>query len=237
MDKLYDVMQNPSGMDSWGNYMGERPSQELYVVLGRNRESSLVANSNWDCAIKMFDEAKLEYDITSFGHWACGWVEYLSVDINIPEAYKLAEEIEASLSAYPILNDEDHSEREYEDGLKTIENCIDSWFEIGELLSNESSFFSEMYSHLTDNGYCHNEDSSPSDEEMRDAQWNVYVKDRLIEIARGLDVGETIEEEAWEIKRIGEYDATAWMNDEENPRTINLFKDHPNQLKLKIESN
>ena len=61
-------------------------------------------------------------------------------------------------------------------------------------------------------------------------------KDRIIEIARGLDVGETIEEEAWEIKRIGDYDATAWIDDESEPRMLNLFKDHPNQLKLKIES-
>lgn len=140
----------------------------------------------------------------------------------------MGEQIEASLANYPVLNEEDLCEREYEDGLKTIEMCIDSWFEIGEGLDD----FSEMYSHLTDNGYCHDENSSPSNEEIRDAQWNVYVKDRLIEIARDLDVGETIEEEAWEIKRIGVYDASAWIDDESEPRMLNLFKDHPNQLKL-----
>ena len=228
MNKLYDAMRNPSGFDSWNNYMGETPSQELYMVLGRNRDSDLRTNSNWDCAIQMFKDAELDYDITCVNHWACGWVEYLSVDINNKKAFKMGEEIEASLADYPVLNEEHLCEREYEDGIKTIELCIDSWFEIGEGLDD----FSEMYSHLTDNGYCHTENSSPSNEEMRDAQWNVYVKDRLIEIARSLDVGETIEEEAWEIKRLGDYDATAWIDDEENPRTLNLFKDHPNQLKL-----
>ena len=228
MDKLIDQLGSPSAFDSWENYMGERPNPNLYCVLGRNRDSDLLTNSNWDCAVQMFKDAELDYDITSVGHWLCGWIEYLSVDINDKEAFKMGEQIEASLANYPVLNEEDLCEREYEDGLKTIEMCIDSWFEIGEGLDD----FSEMYSHLTDNGYCHDENSSPSNEEIRDAQWNVYVKDRLIEIARDLDVGETIEEEAWEIKRIGVYDASAWIDDESEPRMLNLFKDHPNQLKL-----
>lgn len=228
MDKLIKQLGSPSAFDSWENYMGERPNPNLYCVLHRNRDSSIRTNSNWDCAIQMFEDAELDYDITHVGHWACGWIEYLSVDINDKDSFKMGEQIEASLANYPVLNEEDFCEREYEDGLKTIELCIDSWFEIGEGLDD----FSELYSHLLDNGYCHTEDSSPSDEEMREAQWETYVKDRLIEIARDLDVGETIEEEAWEIKRIGVYDASAWIDDESEPRMLNLFKDHPNQLKL-----
>ena len=226
MNKLYDAMGSPTGFDSWSNFMGERPSQDLYVVLGRNRDSSMVANSNWDTAVKMFDDAELDYDITSVGHWACGWIEYLSVDINDKGSYKLAEEIEASLADYPLLDDEDHSRREHEDAMDTIEFCIDSSFEVGEGLDD----FSEIYSHLCDAGYCHSEGCSPSDEDMREAQWETYVKNRLTDEARSLSIGEKVELESWEISRVSDYHATAWVNDETDPRELNLFKDHPKQI-------
>ena len=228
MDKLIDQLGRPSAFDSWENYMGERPNPNLYCVLGRNRDSSLLANSNWDCAIQMFEDAELDYDITHVGHWACGWIEYLSVDINDKEAFKMGEEIEASLANYPVLSEEDLCEREYEDFISTIEMVYDDDFNVGEDFDD----WDDLAVYLNNNGYYHHEGSSPSDEEMREAQWETYVKDRLIEIARSLDVGETIEEEAWEIKRLGDYDASAWIDDESEPRMLNLFKDHPDQIKL-----
>ena len=50
MEKLNKVYANPSGWDSLSNYMGVTPEADLYVVLGRNRDSALLSESNWECA-------------------------------------------------------------------------------------------------------------------------------------------------------------------------------------------
>lgn len=230
MDKLIDRLGRPSAFDSWENYMGERPNPNLYCVLVRNRDSDLLTNSNWDCAIQMFKDAELDYEITNVGHWLCGWIEYLSVDINDKEAFKMGEEIEASLSDYPVLNEEDYCEREHEDFISTIEMVYDDDFNVGEDFDD----WSDLAVYLNDNGYYHHEGSSPSDEDMQQAMWDCYLKERLIDIARGLAEGESVIDGAWEISKISSYEATAHHECEDSPRVINTYRDHPNQILIEL---
>ena len=111
MNKLSDEYANPTAFDSRSNYMGQTPEKDLYVLLGRNRESDLLTESNWDCALERVGGESETVEIVRFGHWACGWIEYLCVRAE-SEAYKIAEEIDMELENYPVLDEDELSERE-----------------------------------------------------------------------------------------------------------------------------
>jgi hypothetical protein len=106
--------------------------------MGRHRESSILDNSNWYIARRRFEAlmpiARLE-DMAKDGPFSrfdpsktpliydwrasdsmVGWIEYLMIR-PCPEAaplIALAREIAESLDAYPILNEDDYSERQEE---------------------------------------------------------------------------------------------------------------------------
>lgn len=112
MYKLSEVAANPSGWDSRANYMGT-PLDEfdnLYVVMARNRDSDLLTESNWDCAVKQLGGESDNVVIHRFGHWACGWLEYLCVTEAMREQ---GQAIADSLEDYPVLDETDYSEREW----------------------------------------------------------------------------------------------------------------------------
>lgn len=104
-----------------------------YVILSRHRDSDLVTESNWDVACQSLNA--VDYDDAEFdsrppvytfraGHWAVGWVEYLLVRPDAPEeTLKEAGEIICALADYPILSDDDHSEREFEEMCRTWEEA------------------------------------------------------------------------------------------------------------------
>jgi len=60
-------------------------------------------------------------------HWACGWIEGHSIrvfrDGQITDAFRKYHELAEAMSDYPILDEDDYSERELE---ATIENISDS---------------------------------------------------------------------------------------------------------------
>jgi len=104
----------PTGMDLKG--LGCPDQQGWYVApVTRTRDSGSLDESNWEAQIKILDDAEVEYDTASFGHWACGWFEIVLVkpdeDGDPPQVLI---EIEAALADYPVLDDMDHSDREFE---------------------------------------------------------------------------------------------------------------------------
>jgi len=104
----------PTGFDVAGLSLHDRQDW-LVVPVGRNRDSEVLAQSNYDSAIRMLeqDSPGEDYEEHSFNHWGCGWFEIIIVKPDTPAA-KVAEEIEAALANYPVLDDEDHSRREWE---------------------------------------------------------------------------------------------------------------------------
>lgn len=109
METLNKVAMSPTGWDSRENYIGSTNFNGWYVVLGRNRDSDTLSESNWEAALEMLGGESRSVQIFRFGHWACGWIEYLCV--RGPH-YAQGLEIEKKLEGYPVLDDDDFSERE-----------------------------------------------------------------------------------------------------------------------------
>jgi hypothetical protein len=94
-----------------------------------SRDSGLLAESNSAAITKIFDNADLSYDVRSesHSHWACVWVggyavRCIDTEGKATPAFKALVEIAQSLDAYPVLDESDYSEREYEATLANIKS-------------------------------------------------------------------------------------------------------------------
>jgi hypothetical protein len=118
---------SPTGFDSKGIVLDDQ--QDWLVVIGRNRDSTLLETSNWEVAEKEFqtkhgDEGN-GWEIHRFGHWACGWLEILIVDPD-HKAHETATEMQRSLENYPVLCEHNYSEKEHEATLENIAQALRS---------------------------------------------------------------------------------------------------------------
>ena len=104
------------------NYIGAT-WEKWYVFLGRHRDSDCLTNSNFDqglAAVKAVANSELSCDddemasvqVVSENHWAVGWVEWIAIHESDTAALECADELMARLENYPVLNEEDFSERE-----------------------------------------------------------------------------------------------------------------------------
>lgn len=104
----------PTGFDRAG--LGLDDQQDWIVApLGINRDSDILSESNWHAQLAEFERIDPDgddHEIHRFGHWACGWFEIVLIRPDSAVAQS-AEEIEGALENYPVLSDEDYSEREY----------------------------------------------------------------------------------------------------------------------------
>jgi len=95
-------------------------SSWLVCPTSQTRDSGTLAQSNYAQMLAALEECDPEgehHEEHRFGHWACGWFEVIIVRPDSP-AQKVAEDAASALADYPILNDEDHSERESEEQVR-----------------------------------------------------------------------------------------------------------------------
>jgi len=122
MNTLANIVANPSGLDSIDNYMGETEFGALEVLMTRSRDSDLLTESNWDSALKSLGGESDSVVIHRFGHWACGWWEALCVEPGT-DAHNTALDLEAALASYPVLDEEDWSERQENEAQSIWTDC------------------------------------------------------------------------------------------------------------------
>ncbi len=143
MKKLNKLMQNPSGFDSLNNYCGEIPEDKWLVVLTRSRDSNCLTESNWETALSELGGESDTVEIHRFGHWACGWWEALCVAQGSKHE-TIGQDIVNRLDSYPVLDDDDLSEREILEANEVWANCY-TWKERLDYIRDHSSQFDLKY--------------------------------------------------------------------------------------------
>lgn len=93
---------------------GWQYSGKAFVFLGRARDSDLLTESNFECALKAIGGESDTVRVVREGHWACGWVEWIAIHESDTKALDIADDILCALSDYPVLNESDYSEREWD---------------------------------------------------------------------------------------------------------------------------
>lgn len=126
------------------------------VIYTHNRDSGLLDQSNSAViarAMEPFaegDDADVVFE--SHSHWAVGHVDGFSIRVfrngDITEAFCKYHELAERLADYPILDEEDYSEREFE---ATLDNIKDAAWRIKGNFELPEDWESEVYRWLSDN--------------------------------------------------------------------------------------
>jgi len=111
MRKFDQAMQSPSSFDTINNYVGNMPDPSLLCLMAITRDSDILQESNWACALELLGGESDSVQIIRIGHWACGWIDYLCI-VEGSDKEAIAEKIEEDINCYPILDEGDYSERE-----------------------------------------------------------------------------------------------------------------------------
>ncbi len=139
MHKLIEIVANPSGLDSFSNYIGESEFGDLMCVATTSRDADILTQSNFKVALEMLGGEGENVEVHRFGHWACGWWEALAVKESSPK-FQIALDIEAKLADYPVLDEQDYSEAENEEADRIWQSCYDAKDRIDYIRQHRSQF-------------------------------------------------------------------------------------------------
>jgi len=89
-------------------------SNAAFVFLARHRDSELLTQSNFECAIARLGGESDTVVIVRESHWAVGWVEWIAIHESDVESLERAKDMIDSLNDYPALDEDDWSQREWD---------------------------------------------------------------------------------------------------------------------------
>lgn len=102
---------SPTPFDKKGIVLHEQ-GDWFVLPTTRNRDSDHLTISNFDTALQLLGGESETVEIHRFGHWACGWFEIIIVKPETESAV-IASDIERRIEDYPVLDEDDFSEREF----------------------------------------------------------------------------------------------------------------------------
>ena len=112
----------------------------LLVPVSQTRDSGCLARSNFETAVKMLGGESEDVEIHRFGHWGPGWIEVIIVNPDNNGLVLVATEIEASLESYPVLDDEDFSQKENDEANEVWMNYYNEKERVEYIRRNRSQF-------------------------------------------------------------------------------------------------
>ena len=129
---MTDTAYRPTHLKLWtrpDSYWGTQ-WDGWFPFLGQSRDSDPLERSNYRVALAALrkvedpngtgdeeDSATVQEEHAN--HWACGWVETIMIHESDTAALQTADEMAARLLAYPVLDEEDWSNLEYEEAQET----------------------------------------------------------------------------------------------------------------------
>lgn len=96
-------------MGSFATSIPHDRDEWLVAPVGRSRDSSAIEESNFAVALAELGGESETVEVCRFSHWAVGWVEEILVH---PQHAASIDSLRKRLDDYPILDEQDCSERE-----------------------------------------------------------------------------------------------------------------------------
>lgn len=108
-------MFEPAHLKRWtmpDSYAGAVWPAYYSAGIGRHRDSDDLDESNFATALKALGGESDTVAVVHEGHWAVGWVEWIAIHQDDETALRIADDLQARLADYPVLDEDDWSERE-----------------------------------------------------------------------------------------------------------------------------
>lgn len=164
---------------AWWREREIEDSQNWSIIYTHHRDSGLLDQSNAEVIRKAMlpftDTEDPDVVFESHSHWAVGSIEGFSIrvfrDGKITEAFTKYHDLAERMANYPILDETDYSNREYE---ATVENIGNAAWRLKNDYELPDGWQEEVYSWLSDNRYsaienCDDQGGCPSEEELTEA--------------------------------------------------------------------
>ena len=113
----------PENLTRWTHpqcYMGKTWDGYYGSGFGQSRDSDCLEESNFAsvlAALKTLPRWRGKHESrvsVHESHWAVGWVEWIAIHESDSAALKVCDKLKARADNYPVLDEEDHSDRETE---------------------------------------------------------------------------------------------------------------------------
>lgn len=149
------------------------------VVYTHHRDSGLLDQSNAGVIAKKLepftngDDPDVAFE--SHSHWAVGYIDGFSIRVfrngEITEAFKVYHDLAERMDNYPVLDESDYSQREYD---ATLENLTDAAWRLKHEFTLPDGWEGEVFSWFWDHNQSavENRDDQggyPSEDELREA--------------------------------------------------------------------
>lgn len=149
------------------------------IIYSHNRDSGLLDQSNADAirkALEPFTDGD-DPDVVSehHHHFACGWIDGFSIrvfrDGQITDAFRCYHELAQQMADYPVLDETDYSNREYE---ATLANIADAAWRLKHDYDLPDGWEGEVFSWFWDHNQraVENRDDQggyPSEDDLEEA--------------------------------------------------------------------
>jgi hypothetical protein len=129
----------PTAFDSRGICLPEKQAW-LVAPCSVNRDSDVLTRSNWQCQLRALGGESETVEVHRFGHWGPGWFEIVIIDPAATDKVKIAEEIEAALEGYPVIDEQHFSELEMEEANRVWCSCYRERERIAYIREHRSQF-------------------------------------------------------------------------------------------------
>ena len=113
-------------MPKWDGsyYIGPR-YDDYYIISGHSRHSKILEESNYQTIKEYLSKNSINFIEVSFNHWAVGWIETLMIqEDDIKGIEFINDNILDRLEDYPVFDEEDFYQREYEEATEIKEDMI-----------------------------------------------------------------------------------------------------------------
>jgi hypothetical protein len=119
-------MYVPERLERWKmprDYFGAEWPEYYSSGVGRSRDSDCLEESNFHSMLAALGGESETVQVVRENHWAVGWVEWIAIHESDEQALRAADRQQERLEGYPILNEDDFSEREYEECRRVWADC------------------------------------------------------------------------------------------------------------------
>jgi hypothetical protein len=119
-------MYTPKNLKKWqsdSNYVGTEFTAYYIVACKADTDLTVLQESNFAVALEELGGASETVVCATFKHFCCGYFDLLLIHELDDVALQIADDIADRLANYPVLDDDDYSERE----LNRYDDEINSW--------------------------------------------------------------------------------------------------------------